>query len=981
MAAPTTAAPAGTVNPGGAYEPFNFVTTTKLLQQADMTAAANAFDCGECHVGGGTMEYLPGSRVALRDIETSADVPGGALAGKVTAFNYFIDQYDVDGDGTKYEAQHIDYRQTGVVEMDCFMCHLDGYEFEDRKAAIRKAKFGATLAIGAGIASSATLPADYGTDGYGTSVVYDASKLVAVKAEDNVTITGYKLAPAVVSNLRATPPTANCSSCHMDVHAVEWKKRADGFTSNTDVHYNIGCMGCHERTDKSVGTIGTSGDFSSASTDRTKLSMCDPAKGGASPFEALAQQLDNIGFKNCVGCHSPGAKTYSTFGAKDPTAAHTSKGLTYHLPFISCEACHIKKTNATTGGLIVDGTGVDHEGRVADHEHNAVLGGTGTTNFSHDRLVFDSNDVGMTDRIAMMWKNDGKLHPVNLHTSFFIRSKNDKDYDFNFDGRKGGADSIMQTHMAEVTGWNADNALFADGVVTESEIDALFAKIQDPLTGRFGSAIAANNLNGQAAPASGIIPRLSFMTVPFKMAHNVVQSYQAWGAGGCSDCHGENKGFYNKAYDMTGGYQMGWNKSTQMSPMTKVNGNSQATYSHPNVKDKFTGRSIAVDPLSSTGMRNDVDRSEFLWENTFMALDKTWVNEIVGGAITFPSATTGSFGGSVLKLQVKASAAAADSTAVTRTFWFSTNPSTPAAVVSTMGAFATNANGFGFTIAVNTAGTGITITAVGDTVFRLDDGADGINFGLPQYIAKPRTPSTYNNYAAVFAAANAGATQATTRAQWVNYLNALGTAVAPQASISVVGGSTAVSPDFAKTVKTAVQVTKDEPVTLVANTPVATGTVTYSWYCSDNGALIAEGATATRTFTQIGTFLCTLTATTTSGVTRENIYVKVVPPYVAPEDQPVRWVAGAGFAGNLTVTGMPTHTKITAAWGDLTATTTDVGAGNHTVAHTFNPVSSRLVDVAGVATYRYPVTVRVYNGTTQVKTISLKVDIAKPVTP
>jgi len=281
-------------------------------------------------------------------------------------------------------------------------------------------------------------------------------------------------------------------------------------------------------------------------------------------------------------------------------------------------------------------------------------------------------------------------------------------------------------------------------------------------------------------------------------------------------------------------------------------------------------------------------------------------------------------------------------------------------LISTMGAFATDANNFGFTITKNTAGTGITITATGTNVFRLDGGADGVNFSLPQYVPKPRNPSTDNNYAAVFAAANSGATQATTRAQWVNYLNALGTAVAPQASIAEVAGSSNVN--FAKTLQTAVQVYKGQEVTLKANTPVATGAVTYSWYCSDNGAAIAPAATATRTFTQLGTFLCSLTATTTSGVTRENIYVKVVPPYVAPEDQPVIW---DNSAEELNVKNLPAHTKITVSWGDLTPKTTvnNAGTGVYAVPHTFAKAGT------------YSVVVRAFNGETQVKTIGIKVTI------
>jgi hypothetical protein len=963
------------------FVPFNFGSTAGLLQKADMTVVANAFDCGECHVGGAGMQYMmnkPGvDRVSLRDIETSAAGTQN-VAGKFTAFNYFIDQYNVDGDSEKFEAQHTNWAHTGVVEMDCFMCHLQGYKYKDRKDALRMVKFDATIPIGAGLATSKGIAWDAlnnrSTPGYGTAVVYDPSKLVAVKSGD--TITGYKLASSVYNNIKGTPPTANCSTCHFDTHAVDWKKRGDSLEG--DVHANLGCMACHERTDKSVASVGTSGDFEpaypgstrstavAASADRSKLGLCDPAKGGASPYDGLANQLDNVNFKKCDGCHSPGPKTFQTFGAKNPDSAHKAKGVSLpmvknaagatvsHMDIISCEACHVKKNQYVTGGSIVDGTGVDLEGRVADHEHNAV------TSLPPDQHHL-TNAAPMTNRVGYAWSLDNKLHPVNLHTSFFIRSKNDRTYDINNDGRIPGVDGLLQTHAAEATEWDHTQAIFSDGVSSAAELTAYFAKVNAKLEAMTGKPIAAE----------GSDLRLSFMTVPFKNSHNIARGFEAFGAGGCTDCHGANKGFYNGIYDLTGGYDMKWS-SSQMSPMTKVNGDKEPTITHPTVTDKFRDVAIAVNTIGATGMRNP-DRSEFIYPAAFREYNKAWSQELIGAAPGFYSGLLSSQGW-LVKLEICADAnltGNACSTTIHRTKQVSTNVTDVAALLGNLGAgFTANAN-FEFTIAANDANTGIKITAKPGYKVRLHKLASGPEFGFPgQFI-----PKAVKNAAGK----GPGGTDAANdnyvgRDQWVAYLNTLGgpginpcLTVAPTAAISSIAGSTGIF-------------VVNTPVTLAADTTSACSSgYTYSWSISDSvgrGVKTVvdgkdvyaglKGTPAPTTFPKTGLWNVTLSVKNAAGViSKATKKVNIIP---APSEIVV---TDDGETGMITTVNVDlsaiagTYDRLYIIWGDGAKQWVTTTSASMDVPHTFKRYD---MYKQGDGTYKYNMTVYLYNGSTKVGT-------------
>lgn len=86
--------------------------------------------CGGCHPGGGGMEY---DRDGKRYDQRQKAEP--ALATSL--------------DGDYHKAQ---WDKTGVVEADCFVCHLPGYSFKERNRQLKKLNFkwAATAASGIG---------------------------------------------------------------------------------------------------------------------------------------------------------------------------------------------------------------------------------------------------------------------------------------------------------------------------------------------------------------------------------------------------------------------------------------------------------------------------------------------------------------------------------------------------------------------------------------------------------------------------------------------------------------------------------------------------------------------------------------------------------------------------------------------------------------------------------------------------------------
>ena len=235
----------------------------------DMSPWEWVLSCGICHPGGGPAEE---DRMGQRyDKALTGDIGGLQLFG--------------NGDYVDHA-----WPQTGVLEADCFMCHLEGYEFSLRVQNIKKLNFEYAATAGAGL-------------GYVFGAVKDGK---APKVYYNESL--FRADGTVLLHIRR-PDDRRCMACH-DMSSAP--KRGSSWHSHymQDVHteQGLGCIDCH------VGDI-----------------RHNFAKGNSASM-TVRNDLDNT-MESCESCHTQGLH-----GA--PEYDHDWLP-SLHLDRLSCEACHI----------------------------------------------------------------------------------------------------------------------------------------------------------------------------------------------------------------------------------------------------------------------------------------------------------------------------------------------------------------------------------------------------------------------------------------------------------------------------------------------------------------------------------------------------------------------------------------------------------------------------------------------------------------
>ncbi len=582
----------------------DFGNAGNFTDRVDISMAGVLRDCAECHVGGGANEYVidlnATARIPFRNMDSTGALSGGSFSinsGEYTAFNYFIDTYDEDGDGNKTEVLNQSFYRTGVLEMDCFMCHFQGYDWEARKDELRKGRFDASRVVGAGLGRAKEERVGDAWDGnfYGRLVSYDDTKILV----DHQNGDALYLAPYVAMAIKGTPPTGNCASCHFNAHQVDWKKRGAtwGMDYENEVHARLGCMGCHKRQE---GTeIGTDGKASSS-----LLGQCDPAKGNV-PFSSLWNNTDNTGLRSCEYCHIDHEGGFFGLTAPDPMDKHYKAGLLAeilgdnsttpsksHLDIMHCSACHARKLGNGTGAALVDATGPDAEGRLTDHESTTI-------------------ERDMEDNLAYTWsKTTGKLIASHILTTMFVKDI-DGAFDFNKDGRGGGMDPLLQTDMLRM----GVDPLTHDGNVTDSDVSSYLSAAQ--------TQVGGGN------------PKLTFMSVPFQVTHNIAPASRALGANGCNDCHGGSVGVLGGQGMFSSDYDIGPRDTVfsvnaasggNVAPFTKIKNSTTPTDFHPNLVGK-DGKTIALRVISGPDADLKVLKR---WQMMYDANSTTGAKDYVG---------------------------------------------------------------------------------------------------------------------------------------------------------------------------------------------------------------------------------------------------------------------------------------------------------------------------------------------------------------
>lgn len=239
--------------------------------------------CGACHAGGGPMER---DRDGRRYDERLAQNPGLADTP----------------DGDYYKAA---WDRSGVVEIDCLMCHLRGYNAQARTDQLSKANFRWAATVGAGLGTVEGSVKD------GQTPVLNYNRTL-FNEDGTVTL---KVAGA---------DDANCLLCHGE---AEVKKRGHVWydSRQSDVHTSSGmkCLACH--------TTGKDHQI----------------RKGDSNYVILHDELDDKTL-SCEGCHLSSSQTTGPKHESIPPS---------HIKTIACVTCHVTEQNVAAVGTVDTTTG------------------------------------------------------------------------------------------------------------------------------------------------------------------------------------------------------------------------------------------------------------------------------------------------------------------------------------------------------------------------------------------------------------------------------------------------------------------------------------------------------------------------------------------------------------------------------------------------------------------------------------------------
>ena len=238
--------------------------------------------CGGCHPGGGGLEF---DRDGLRYDRRAAGDP--SLVATL--------------DGDYYQSR---WTETGVIEADCFICHLPGYNYKARLRQLNRQNFQWAVIAASGIGRVSG----------------------SVRLNQTPTITYnrrlFNEDGQIVVDLSSMPASENCVFCHGKADLL---KRGFSWNDwdNHDVHnmHGVDCVCCHQgNLDHNL----TKGDEN---------------------LSTVRDDLDDT-MLTCRECHVKGY-----IGA--PLPVH-KKIRPNHLDKLSCQACHIPSVKrAAAEGLCV----------------------------------------------------------------------------------------------------------------------------------------------------------------------------------------------------------------------------------------------------------------------------------------------------------------------------------------------------------------------------------------------------------------------------------------------------------------------------------------------------------------------------------------------------------------------------------------------------------------------------------------------------
>jgi len=441
--------------------------------------------CGTCHPGGGILELdREGKRYDKRLLKYPS------LAKELNG-DYFQSKWD----------------QTGVIEADCFICHLQNYNYLDRREQIRMLNFKWSSVAGAGIGQ---------INGY-------VAKGDRPKVQYNKRLFNENGKIFLAMNRKTN--TRNCLFCHF---SIDKAKRGTVFNDPinshpkiNDVHNIAGlkCIDCH------FGDI----DHNFAKGDDNHSKVRD--------------DLDNT-MKSCEDCHTEGYK-----GA--PRMKHQAIR-NDHLDKLSCQACHIPFVSQVPVGGTINITGE------ALKSLNLLNNKVGKNEIKWEQVFRPDKAIFWQPIYEKRKKgkdNESKIWPVNrilptfftnkdadgLHYQLFTSETKEAYEAFCKKAKVEMVTSKKQIELKQIIYKPADIKMMLQFLTESLENSKRFEQIN--LFYHKGGNIYFLDKEGKLSKERditwvGTLP-------PYSISHNVAPAKKALGVNGCNDCHSKESRIFN----------------------------------------------------------------------------------------------------------------------------------------------------------------------------------------------------------------------------------------------------------------------------------------------------------------------------------------------------------------------------------------------------------------------------------------------------
>ncbi|MBU2515703.1 hypothetical protein KJ966_30670 [bacterium] len=434
------------------------LTSFQFISDQEVDQSQVETSCAECHPGGGLLEFdRKGNRydLYLAANPSLANQPDG---------DYFKSQWD----------------RTGVIEVDCFFCHLSGYNKEKRNTQLSLLNFKWASVAASGIGQV------YGSVRMGENP----------KVEYNRRL--FNNDGSVALALEHRPTSENCLLCHKSIDMAKRGTLWDD-KQNADVHKIAGmtCVDCH---------------FSNLDHNLAK---------GDENISSVRDDLDNT-MMSCEECH-----TLGHMGA--PLPKHIGiRG--DHLNSIDCTTCHIPTTPRSAAATIVmtNGDIIRYPRPTASNigQQGKWLPGY-ERNQSRDK---ENNRIRPVNYVLpVLFTNQDE---DGIHYPLFPKEIRNV-YDKFKNKLEGNSNNPLRTKPDEIT-WMLANLSRALADNKRFETINLFYHKEGLVY-----SLDTNNELETEVDMSWV-----GKTEGYSISHNVAPARYALGSGGCDDCHTANSAIF-----------------------------------------------------------------------------------------------------------------------------------------------------------------------------------------------------------------------------------------------------------------------------------------------------------------------------------------------------------------------------------------------------------------------------------------------------